>query len=82
MFGLNFERLFPEGKLCADPITEENPYGTFANNCNYQVNGTIFKSSDTSVFATISTGKVERTISICSNYFLHSSCRMRQIVSN
>lgn len=52
MFGLNFERLFPGGKLCADPITEENPYGTFANNCNYQVNGTIFKSSDTSLFAT------------------------------
>lgn len=82
MYGLNFKRLFPGGKLCADPVTEVNPYGAFTNNCDYQINGTTFKSSNTSLFATISTGKIKRIISLCSNYFLHSSCRMRQILSN
>ena len=82
MYGVDLKRAFPGGRLCVNPITEVNHHGNFTETCGYQNNNTIIDYLDTSLFLTMQPGEVKSTVSICSNYYLHSSCRLREITSN
>ena len=82
LHGVDLKRAFPEGRLCVDPVVEVNPQGNFTETCSYQKNYTIIDYLDTSLFLTIQPGEVRSTVSMCSNYYLHSPCRLREITSN
>ena len=82
LHGVDLKRAFPEGRLCVDPVVEVNPQGNFTETCSYQNNYTIIDYLDTSLFLTIQPGEAKRTVSVCSNYYLHSSCRLREISLN
>ena len=82
LHGVDLRRAFPGGRLCVDPNAEINPHGNFTETCSYQINNTIIDYLDTSLFLAIQPGKIKSTVSVCSNYYLHSSCRLREITSN
>ena len=82
LYGVDLKRTFPGGRLCVDPVIEVNTKGNFTETCSYLINDTIIDYLDTSLFLTIQPGEVKSTVSMCSNYYLHSSCRLREIASN
>ena len=82
LHGVDLKCTFPGGRLCVDPVVEVNPQGNFTETCSYLINNTIIDYLDTSLFLTIQPGEVKSTVSMCSNYYLHSSCRLREITSN
>ena len=82
LHGIDFTRAFWGGRLRADPVTEINPHGNFTETCSYQINDKIIDYLGTSLFLTMQPGEVKRTVSVCLNYYLHSSCRLHEIVSD
>ena len=82
LYGVDPKHAFPGGRLCADPVIEVNPKGNFTDTCSYQIDNVNISDLDASLFLAIQPGQVRRTVSVCSNYYLHSPCRLRKIVSN
>ena len=82
LYGVDPKHSFPGGRLCADPVIEVNPKGNFTDTCSYQIDHVNISYMDLSLFLRIQPGQVRRTVSVCSNYYLHSACRLREIVSN
>ena len=82
LYGVAPKRIFVGGRICVDPVTEINPLGNFTISCSYQINNTRTNFLDTSLFLTVKPGEIIRTVSLCSSYHLHSSCRLREIVSD
>ena len=82
LHGVDPKYAFPGGRLCADPVIEVNPKGNFTDTCSYQIDNVNISYMDASLFLAIQPGQVRRTVSVCSNYYLHSTCRLREIVSN
>ena len=82
LYGVDPKHAFPGGRLCAHPVIEVNPKGNFTDTCSYQIDNVNISDLDASLFLAIHRGQVRRTVSVCSNYYLHSPCRLRTIVSN
>ena len=82
LYGVDLKHVFPGGRLCVDPTIEVSPQGNFTDTCSYQIDNANISYIDTSLFLAIQPGQVRRTVSVCSNYYLHSPCRLREIVSN
>ena len=82
LYGVDPKHAFPGGRLCAHPVIEVNPKGNFTDTCSYQIDNVNISDLDASLFLAIHRGQVRRTVSVCSNYYLQSPCRLRTIVSN
>ena len=82
LYAVYLKHVFPGGRLCVDLVIEINPQGNVTDTCTYQIDNVNISYTDASLFLAIQPGQVRRTVSACSNYYLHAPWRLRKIVSN
>ena len=82
--GFDISRNFPGGKYCAEPITYNIIGKNFTKTCGYKFtqNHTV-NFSELNLWMTFSqNGLLERYVTICLGFYLHSSCPLQKIAKN
>ena len=77
LHGVDFYRSHTGGRFCASPkvyIINEDIPDNFSEQCGYYTNHLEAHYSDIAMVAIVKKHSVQRTLSTCSSFYLHSSC--------
>ena len=80
--GVDLYRSYPGGKLCVKPEIRENITGNFTETCSYCINNNVVGYSNITFLIKFERHSFKRSVAICSDFYLHSSCPLQILKTN
>ena len=82
LYKFDLSRTFPNNKVCADPHVLGGDDIKFLSNCSADINNRTIGHSFISSWISVKRNTINRKLSICNQFYLHSNCPLLVLKSN